>query len=291
MAGAGEALEKSGLKLQDRFAQEDLLRMKNEADKELQTALATMREEGADRRLGVTEAGLGSRQAASIASTEGIHAADRTSRETVAREGHTVQREGQEIDRARVDEQRRHNQATEKLQAAAEGRLGKSAELDGAIKQLALDNAKRVEGLKKEFATATPERKKAITEEVQLLTGKDNDQYLPVPLKDEMGNVTGYKVFDKKRGVWVDNAGGGAPTGAKWDNTTGDVLLDGKKIGTAKTEAEARQILANAKKPAAPVAKEKPKGAASKGLAGVLDEQRPYKRPEQEEYVPQSPEG
>ena len=44
-----------------------------------------------------------------------------------------------------------------------------------------------------------------------MLTGKDADKFLPVPLKDEMGAITGYKVFDTKRGVWAESgASGGA---------------------------------------------------------------------------------
>src|SRR3990167_3594249 len=81
----------------------------------------------------------------------------------------------------------------------------KGAALDRQIKQLTLDNAKRVDELRKEFPDANPARQKEISESIQLLTGKDNDNYLPVPLKDDMGNVTGYKIFDKKRGNWVES--------------------------------------------------------------------------------------
>lgn len=92
----------------------------------------------------------------------------------------------------------------------------KGAKLDHQIKQITLDNAKRVDELRKEFDKATPERKAQINEQLQVLTGKDNDWYLPVPLKDETGAITGYKIFDRRRGVWVDDqgAGGGTPTAA-----------------------------------------------------------------------------
>jgi hypothetical protein len=86
----------------------------------------------------------------------------------------------------------------------------KGRDLDNAIKQIAVDNNRTIAALKTEFAKATPERKQAINDEISVLTGKDTDKFLPVPLKDDMGNVTGYKVFDTKRGIWVDDAQGGA---------------------------------------------------------------------------------
>lgn len=110
-------------------------------------------------------------------------------------------------------ERRRHNQAIEKIQAATEGRIKAGAELDNAVKQIALDNANRLEKLRGEFSTADAKRKEAIENEIQVLTGKDSDHYLPVPLKDDMENITGYKIFDRKRGRWLDEGGaqGGAP--------------------------------------------------------------------------------
>lgn len=76
--------------------------------------------------------------------------------------------------------------------------------VQAALGQINLDNAKRVESLRSEFGkTDDADRKTAIREEIQILTGKDNDNFLPVPIKDEMGNVTSYQVFDKKAGVFV----------------------------------------------------------------------------------------
>lgn len=204
LAGAGDAGEKSGLLLQKQWGEERLQQMKADAEKELQTGLETMRQTGQNTRLATTESGLSTRQAAQITSTEGIHNADRTSRENEGLANRSVQREHIGLERDRLEEQSRHNKAYENIQAAAEGRLAKGANLDNSLKQIGLDNAKRVEKLKTEFSAATPERKKAITDEIQLITGKDNDKYLPVPLKDEQGNVTGYKIFDTKRGEWVD---------------------------------------------------------------------------------------
>lgn len=73
-----------------------------------------------------------------------------------------------------------------------------------ALGQINLDNAKRVEALRSEFGKSTDtDRKNSIREEIQLLTGKDNDNFMPVPIKDEMGNVTSYQIFDKKVGAFV----------------------------------------------------------------------------------------
>jgi hypothetical protein len=114
-------------------------------------------------------------------------------------------------------------------------------ELDNAIKQMTVDNAKRIDVLRKEFGTASPERQKAISDEMSLLTGKDTDKFLPVPLKDEMGNVTGYKVFDTKRGVWSDEGGkdaAGDPIKAAMDAAR---QAKGQKQGEALTSSQGLQ--------------------------------------------------
>lgn len=114
-------------------------------------------------------------------------------------------------------ENERHNRETVDVQRQHLGlegaRLGIErgrADMENKINQIKLDNVTRVNSLQNEYRTASPERQRAIQEEVQLLTGKDNDKYLPVPLKDDMGNVTGYKIFDTKRGAWVENAASSA---------------------------------------------------------------------------------
>lgn len=106
----------------------------------------------------------------------------------------------------------RYRAAELKLRAASEGRLAHSAGIEDAVKEISLGNAKRVEALRTEYPTATPDRQNAIREEVQLITGKDNDNYLPVPLKDDMGNVTGYQIFDKKGGKFVQSPASTTPT-------------------------------------------------------------------------------
>lgn len=109
---------------------------------------------------------------------------------------------------ARETEAARHDAATELIQ----GRLTKSSEVDTALKQIALDNARRVQDLQKAYGQATdPDQKQSIVDQIHLLTGKDKDKFLPVPLKDEMGSVTGYQIFDTTRGQFINGA---APQGA-----------------------------------------------------------------------------
>ncbi len=108
-----------------------------------------------------------------------------------------------------AQEQARHNKAVETIQARTAGSQVASADLDRAIKQIALDNARTVRGLQDQYGKSTdPAEQKQIRERIQLLTGKDNDNYLPVPLKDDLGNVTGYQIFDRKAGVWVTPGAG-----------------------------------------------------------------------------------
>jgi hypothetical protein len=109
----------------------------------------------------------------------------------------------------------RHNKANESILAAAEGRLSKAANLDASIKEIVLGNAKRVEDLRKEFSGATPERQSKIREEIHLLSGKDaNTKYLPLPMKDDMGNLVGYRIFDTERREFVEDKGAAAKAGA-----------------------------------------------------------------------------
>lgn len=112
-------------------------------------------------------------------------------------------------DNARADRAEDRAGRLADLQARTFDITAKGADLERQIKEITLKNAKRLDELREEFSKATPERQKTIQEEVRILTGKDNDNFLPVPLKDEFGNVTGYKIFDKRRGVWADEQGGG----------------------------------------------------------------------------------
>jgi hypothetical protein len=87
--------------------------------------------------------------------------------------------------------------------------------LDNTIKQITISNAKEVQSLRAQFQKETdPTKRAAINETIQVLTGKDSDKFLPVPLKDEMGNITGYQVLNTKTGAWIEPTGGKPPAGA-----------------------------------------------------------------------------
>ena len=155
----------------------------------------------------------------------------------------------------------RFKEAELKLRQASEGRLAKSADLDTALKQIALDNTKRVQVLREEFAAAAPERRAKINEEIQLITGKDNDKFMPVPIKDDMDNVSGYKIFDTKAGRFVEqNAGAGG--GSKYNDATGEVTVDGKVTATIAKGLKSREEVQAA------LAKSKPAGKDTGGAGG-----------------------
>lgn len=163
-------------------------------------------EEDAYRKHGMTAEALQARQIEQQRQRDVEASVDR-------REGHQVQRES-------IAAQREYHGALIAVHQAAEGRLTNTAKIDDAIKKIAFDNAKRVEGLRDEFAKANPDRKAAIKEEIQLLTGKDNDNYLPVPegFDPVTGKPTSYRIFDKKAGKWMDEGRPGAqPTQAHID--------------------------------------------------------------------------
>lgn len=100
------------------------------------------------------------------------------------------------------------------LNALANAKQTPLEKIQTSIAKITLENANRVEALKTEYGKTTePSRQNAIREEIQLITGKDNDNYLPVPIKDELGQVSGYQIFDKKRGAFVQPQNA-APTAA-----------------------------------------------------------------------------
>jgi hypothetical protein len=92
--------------------------------------------------------------------------------------------------------------------ALTNAKMSSAEKISAAVGQLNLDNAKRLQGLKTEYMKPgiSAARKEAINDEVQFLTGKDPDKFMPVPLKDELGQVTGYQIFDTKKGTFVTPA-------------------------------------------------------------------------------------
>jgi hypothetical protein len=123
------------------------------------------------------------------------------------------------------------------------GVLKKGAELDNEVKQIQVNNAKRVGDLQEEFKTASPERQKALREEIHVLTGKDSNKYLPVPLKDDTGATIGYQIFDTERREFVKQAGAaGSGSGVDWSQFLGGP----KQPGSTSSAAPSRAVQASA---------------------------------------------
>lgn len=125
-----------------------------------------------------------------------------------------------------------------------------------------LGELRKVAGLRDAYVAETdPAKKKKIAENIQVMTGKDNDSYAAVPLKDETGNITGYQIFDKKSGQFVEpsnGAGGGASGGAPAVGTE----LNGFKFkgGNPRDKNNWEPVKAGATNPAKPAAAPAPKG-------------------------------
>lgn len=173
----------------------------------------------------------------------------RTSLEHAAEQGNLnrqVQREGQGI------------------QARQVAVLEQGAALDREIKQITLNNAKDLEKMRAEYnAEQDPDKRARINDNISVLTGKTNENYLPVPLKDEMGNVTGYKIFDKRRGNFVDESRG---AGAKAGN---DPLGIRGSLPGAKAKPDEKT---DAPKPAGLIASEMAAGSGIPGAAPLNPE-------------------
>lgn len=202
MSGAGEGIQRTGdmvgkMSLQEQAAEIQALR-----DERLQEFSRSERVAGQEF--------TGGQNALQRKSTEGIHAADRDLRasEGAAERGVRVS-EGEAnrgVDRERIEATRQYQNASLAIQRAAEGRLEKGSNIENDIKTIALGNAKRVQTLQTEFQTAAPDRKNAIKDEIQMLTGKDTDKFIPVPdgFDPITGKPNGYKIFDTKAGRFVD---------------------------------------------------------------------------------------
>ena len=76
--------------------------------------------------------------------------------------------------------------------------------INNSVNSMKLENVQQVTALQKEWKAADPKRREEIKSEIEILTGKDNDSFMPVPIKDSLGNTTGYQIFDKKSGRWVN---------------------------------------------------------------------------------------
>jgi len=177
------------------------------------------------------------------------------------RESLAVQRSGQAIQSRQLDV------------------MEKGAKLDQDIKQIQLNNATEIEKLRKEFAAEKdPDKRAIISDNLRILTGKDTDKYLPVPLKDDMGNITGYQIFDTKRGAFVDNQKSGAPGAVARPMTQADMnaLPPGAKyINPADGKTYVKRGAPAAKPAAAPAQPSAARGLIDGGYASAMDSAAP----------------
>lgn len=128
----------------------------------------------------------------------------------------------QEFDREESAKDRKLRSAAIGIQGAELGMRQKEFALKERVANIELQNIEQIKALRTEFSTATPERKDQIRDEISLLTGKDNDNWIAVPLQiDEYtGKATSYGKMNKKSGE-IKPLQGGSSAPAKTDD--GDV--------------------------------------------------------------------
>ena len=195
---------------------------------------------------------------------------ERGARQDIAREELDIRREDQKLRGGALDleatrtfgnlehQSRMYDLAVKQYEEAK-----RTGDLDRQIKQFAVDNAKRVKELNAEFSKATPERQEQIRLEMDMLRGKDSDNYMAVPVSyDEFtGKPNGYALVNKRTGKPVDTTGGAQQVqGSGWDPDTKTVYFQGEAIGTAANVNQAREMV-NARKAQAGGARGRPQAA------------------------------
>lgn len=75
---------------------------------------------------------------------------------------------------------------------------------ENEINKIKLANDKRTQELLWEYPKATPARQEQINSELSILNNKDVKRFTPVPIRDDMGTITDYKILDAVKGVYVD---------------------------------------------------------------------------------------
>lgn len=108
----------------------------------------------------------------------------------------------QQFEREEADKDRRLRGASLGLQGKELGMREKEFALKERVANIELQNIEQIKALRSEYATATPERKDMIRDEISLLTGKDNDNWVAVPLEidDMTGKAISYGKMNKKSG-------------------------------------------------------------------------------------------
>lgn len=118
-------------------------------------------------------------------------------------------------------------------------------DLQNQIAKIELENAQAVKELRAKYGQAqTEEERSRIAENLSILTGKDTANFLPVPLKDELGNITGYDIFDKRRGKFVaksnNDAGAGNGAGAAGEIKASYKGPNGRVVSREQIETTAK---------------------------------------------------
>ena len=93
--------------------------------------------------------------------------------------------------------------------------------IQAAIGMITLENAKMEKALKDEYINpnTTPEQRENIHKNLLVLTGKDNENFLPIAVKDSTGMPTGeYQIFDKRRGTMVGASTNTSAGAGPWNN-------------------------------------------------------------------------
>ena len=170
-----------------------------------------------------------------------------------------------------LDEQIRHDKATEAAQAATNARLMALTKVQTDAATFDLESKKELRKMQDAFSAETDPVKRA-TIERNILTRLGKAKELPEGVKAAVLTIRDeLKVYAKTEAdgmplppaveqrradlhrrienLIATGTLGETPKagGAKWNDATGEVLLDGKKIGTAKSADEARKILTQAR--------------------------------------------
>jgi hypothetical protein len=252
IAGGGAALEETGSAM-----------VKSTLDEQRQTRLAELQNEFQTARDTRTMAHQTSERQGAETFTAGQNDATRAHQtaekgldRTLTRDEGSANRLSQEnmnVDRISAqlylgelaDDRAKEHLQIERVRAGTQARL---AEIQAKVANLDLADKTQLSDMKKEYLNpSTPaDRREAIADSIYTLLGKD--KFSPLIGKDEQGNPQFMGAFNTRSGKRETGEGGGAAaTGAKWDSGSGRVMLDGRVVGTAKSEGEARSMIAKAR--------------------------------------------
>ncbi len=131
-----------------------------------------------------------------------------------------MQLNNQDFQASENDKSRMVQLAGQSIQLRQVEVLERGAALDQRIKAVQAENAETLAKLQDDYKVETdPKKKEALRDDIAVLSGKQ-DKFMPLPLKDEMGNITGYQIFDTHRGVIMEPGRGGPAAGGVAKPTT-----------------------------------------------------------------------